>query len=104
MSEQLSKADEPYEYDSNLTTGKYNVYKSTWRGEPKANFSPGWGGGSWSWSKGSLIGNYYMALSSDKTTLISWRQRLNSDEVDNKIYWERIDASTLDQDPHDFLR
>jgi|GEM_PF-5894579 len=103
MSEKLRNDDEPYEYDSQLTTSKYTVYKSTWRGDPQANFTPGWGGGSWSWSKGSLIGSYYRALSSDASTLITWRQRKNSDVVDNKVYWEVVDVSILNKDPHDFL-
>lgn len=103
MSEQLAKCDEPYIYNSQLTTTKYKVYESTWRGDPQANFTPGWGGGSWSWSKGSLIGSWYRALSSDNSTLITWRQKKNSDVVENKVYWERIEESTLNKDPHDFL-
>lgn len=109
MSNKLSKADEPYEYDSSLSTSSYEVYKSPWRGQgdfvmtgygdPYGTYGPSFGV-----RKGSRIGYYYRGISSDGKTCITWRQRKNSNEVKNKTYWERVDPETLNRDPHDFLR
>lgn len=99
MSERLSKADEPFEYDSSLSTSSYEVYSSPWRGEGQwvSDFS-------WEKTKGSRIGDYYRGISSDGKTCIVWKQRKNSNEVLNKTYYESIDPDILNQDPHDFLR
>lgn len=109
MYNKLQKADEPYEYDSSLTTNSYKVYKSPWRGQgdivmtgygdPYGAYGPSFGV-----TKGSRIGDYYRAISSDGQTCITWRQRKNSDEVKDRSYWERVNPDALNKDPHDFLR
>lgn len=109
MYKRLQKADEPFEYDSSLSTGSYEVYKSPWRGQgdlvmtgygdPYGAYGPSFGV-----TKGSRIGDYYRGISSDGQTCITWRQRKNSDEVIDRTYWERVDSDVLNQDPHDFLR
>lgn len=105
----LQKADEPFEYDSSLSTSSYEVYKSPWRGQgdivmtgygdPYGAYGPSFGV-----TKGSRIGDYYRAISSDGKTCITWRQRKNSDEVKDRTYWECVNPDVLNQDPHDFLR
>lgn len=107
LSEKLLKASEPYKYDPHLSTGSYKVYKSPWRGQggPIMVSGPyGYEVYSGEWGPGPLIGYYYRAISSDGKTIISWKQRKGSDEVLDKIYYEVIDPSSLNKDPHDFLR
>lgn len=108
MYKQLQKEDEPFEYDSSLTTGSYKVYKSPWRGQgdfvsyeygPYGCVVPTIGV-----TKGSLIGNYYIGISTDRQTLVTWRQRKNSDEVKDRTYYERVNPDVLKRDPYDFLR
>lgn len=109
MRKKLRKDDEPYEYDSSLSTSSYNVYKSPWRGQgqivmtgygsPYGTYGPSFG-----MTKGSRFGDYYRGISSDGSTCITWRQSKDSDEVKGKTYWERVNPDILNQDPHDFLR
>lgn len=109
MYSKLQKADEPYEYDSSLSTSSYEVYKSPWRGQgdfvmtgygdPYGAYGPSFGV-----TKGSRIGDYYRGISADGQTCITWRQRKNSNEVKDRTYWERVDPDKLNKDPHDFLR
>lgn len=109
MYEKLRKANEPFEYDSSLSTRSYEVYKSPWRGQGQMVMT-GYGdpygayGPSFAMTQGSRMGDYYKGISSDGSTCITWRQRKNSDEVKDKTYWERVDPDMLNQDPHDFLR
>lgn len=109
MYEKLQNDDEPYEYDSSLSTSSYDVYKSPWRGQGNLVMT-GYGdpygayGPSFGVTNGSRIGDYYHAISSDGQTRITWRQRENSDEVLDRTYWERLDPNILNKDPHDFLR
>lgn len=93
MSQKLSEANDPYVYDASLTTTSYTVYKRKWYSTD----------GYWSFSRGSVIGNYYRAISRDGKTIIGWRQRKDSEEVLNKKYYEVIDPEELNKNPHDFL-
>lgn len=109
MDKKLNKNSEPYEYDSSLSTSSYEVYKSPWRGQGDivmSSYGDPYGayGLSFATTKGPRIGNYYKGISSDGQTCVSWRQKKNSNEVQNKTYYERIDADVLNRDPHDFLR
>lgn len=107
MSQKLSDANDPYIYylyDSSLSTTSFTVYKSEWRGQAQANFTPNMWGGSMNWTKGSLIGFYYRAISKDGKTIIGWRQRKNSEEVLDKSYYEIVSPDELNKDPHDFLK
>ncbi len=101
MADQLSSDDEPFEYDSSMSTSKYTVYKAPRRGDSQATWSFGSGFG---WTKGTRYGDNYLGLSSDEQTLVFWYQSSNSNEVKGKKYYERIDPSVLNIDQHDFLR
>lgn len=100
----LQDDDEPYKYDSSLSTSSYDVYKSPWRGMGNMAMTSGAYGPRFSYVKGSQIGDRYLGISSDGRTCITWRERKDSDEVLERTYWERIDTDILNKDPHDFLR
>ena len=102
MSQKLSDTKEPYVYDSSLSTTSYKVYKSKWRGNPQMIWDPG--AFSARWTNGSLMGFHYRAISNDGKTIISWRQRENSQEVLDKIYYEIVSPDELNKNPHDFLK
>lgn len=95
-------ADTTYGYDNMLSNSSYKVYKS-----PDYSYINGYfpqPDGHWASSKkDKLIGYHYTAISSDKSVRIFWYQTLNSNEVKNKTYYNRINESQLNIDPYDFL-
>lgn len=51
------------------------------------------------------IGNYYWSFSKDRSSLINWREKYNSNEIVGKSYYIRVDKSDLmpKVSNHDFL-
>lgn len=94
MLEKKRKSKNCYEYDSSLSTGSYRVYR-----QPSLSERPGY-----YYTELVTTGYDYFAISNDGSTAITWYQRKNSDEVERRTYWERVDSDVLNQDPHDFLR
>lgn len=92
LKKQMESGSALWRYDSELSTSSFTVYKSV-----KGNSS-----GSWGDPNPNIY--YYRAISSDGNTLIVWRQRKGSEEVIDRRNYVRISDSTMNADPHDFLK
>ena len=104
MRKRMSEMDDlVYSFDDGLSNSSYRVYK-----EPEYSYISGYfpqpGGGWQSSTRDKLIGYWSTAISMDKSVLIHWTQSLNSNEIKNKKYFNRISESKLKIDPYDFLR
>lgn len=96
-----------YEYDSSLSTSKYDVYRKEYRdtsGIQSQYYYDNYGRLQTKFTPGPITAYYFVALSSDGKSMIKWTQPVNSDEVRNKVYYDRVDESDLAIDSHDFLR
>ena len=50
-------------------------------------------------------GNEYYSFANDKSTLIIWKEKYDSDEIKSKTYYQRVQIEDLMPKPvnHDFL-
>lgn len=107
MRKRCSTSNEVYTYDSSLSTSKYEVYKKEYRDYRRAQqyqYYDSYGRLQFGFRPGPITAYYFVALSSDGKSMIKWMQPVNSDEVRNKVYYDRVDESDLAIDSHDFLR
>lgn len=88
-------------YNSSLSTSSRVVYENDWYGSPQNAGTPS---DPWRIHQ-PLLGTYYRAFSKDKSSMIEWRERKNSGEVENKTYYKLVDLKEIlpKAANHDFL-
>jgi len=72
-----------YKYDSSVSTNSRVVYKRTWHGDGSLGVYV------------DVLGYNYAGFSTDKNSLITWRERKNSGSVESKKYYKRVDVKDL---------
>lgn len=84
-------------YDSDLSTFSREVYAQSWDGEGMRTYYNPWGI--------VRIGTNFYAFSTDLSSFIYWKQKLNSETIEGKKHYKRIDKSELMPNEHlyDFL-
>lgn len=92
--------DNKYMYDPNMSTSKYEVYKTKRRGPNTVEFT------SYGYHEfpGSVIGYNYLGVATDGKTCVIWYQLNSPNDVRGTEYYEVVDPDILNKDPHDFLK
>ncbi len=75
------------EYDSDLSTYSRKVYSEPWYGQGVPTYNNPWGT--------TIIGKCFYAFSTDLSSFISWCQEANSEKIERKTHYKRIDKSEL---------
>ena len=102
VSEKLAKSEDFYneyflnngtkwKYNSSMSTSSKEVYQSSWTSGPNL-VQTGQFSCDWVYTK---IGMYYRAISTNKESMISWREKDNSSDILDKTYWKRIERKDL---------
>ncbi len=88
-------------YDSDISTSSREVYTTSWDGPEIAYYNNPWDNG----VSSNRIGTIYRAFSNDLSSYIIWRQKNNSETIEDKRHYKRIDKSELmpNENLYDFL-
>ncbi len=81
-----------YKYDSSVSTNSRVVYKRTWHGDSHG-YSTG-PGGKWGVYV-DVLGYNYVGFSTDKNSLITWRERKSTGSIESKKYYKRVTVKDL---------